>query len=432
MGETWEKFWVNQWWKGVKIGKDIYVQIKPREIQYNKFNQPSFNSCGIVGQVYNTNDAQAVSLVDRAKPFQYLYDISWFRVNEAMAKYMGSIIELDVAKIPKDWSITKWLYFARKSGISVVDSFKEGQRGQAKGKLAGSVGNTTGKVLEQRVGDFIQTHIQMMDFAKAQMDEITGVSRQRLGQTENRETVGGIERAVSQSNHITEELFNMHDFCKKRCFQILVETAKIALKGNSKKFAYIADDMTKQLMEFAEEEYGIQMSNDNSINQMEQRLDSMVQMGLQNQMLSFSTAMKIYNSPSVREVQRMIERDEKKMKESQAQQGEQQQKQFEQQQQQAAQIQEAQMAKEEANFQQEDETKRYIAELAAETERLNIISKERGVEQDDTEEDLIKFQAELGIKNRGLDQDMEKHRDNIAIKEKDLKIKKTTKTQTSK
>tara|TARA_R110002167_G_scaffold194330_2_gene397012 strand:- start:75 stop:908 length:834 start_codon:yes stop_codon:yes gene_type:complete len=277
----------------------------------------------------------------------------------------------------------------------------------------------------------------MMDFAKAQMDEITGVSRQRLGQTENRETVGGIERAVSQSNHITEELFNMHDFCKKRCFQILIETAKIALKGNSKKFAYIADDMTRQLMEidgdeFAEEEYGIQMSNDNSVNEMQQRLDGMVQMGLQNQMLSFSTAMKIYNSPSVREVQRMIERDEKKMKDSQAQQGEQQQKQFEAQQQQAMQIQEAQMAKEEANFQQEDETKRYIAELAAETERLNIISKERGVEQDDTEEDLMKFQAELGIKSRDLDQDMEKHRDNIAIKEKDLKIKKSNKIQTSK
>jgi len=437
MGETWEKFWVNQWWKGVKIGKDIYVQIKPREIQYNKFNQPSFNSCGIVGQIYNTNDAQAVSLVDRAKPFQYLYDISWYRVNEAMAKYMGSIIELDIAKIPKDWSITKWLYFARKSGISVVDSFKEGQRGQAKGKLAGSVGNTTGKVLEQRVGDFIQTHIQMMDFAKAQMDEITGVSRQRLGQTENRETVGGIERAVSQSNHITEELFNMHDLCKKRCFQILLETAKIALKGNSKKFAYIADDMTKQLMEidgdqFAEEEYGIQMSNDNSVNQMEQRLDSMVQMGLQNQMLSFSTAMKIYNSPSVREVQRMIEKNEKDMKETQAKQGEQQQKQFEQQQQQAMEVQQAQMQKEDDKFQQEDETKRYIAELKAETDRLNILSQERGVEQEDTEEDLAKFEKELGIKTRALDQDMEKHRDNMSIKEKDLSIKKTNNNKTNK
>ena len=117
MGETSEKFWVTQWWKGAKIGKDIYLQIKPREIQYNKFNQPSYNSCGIVGQIYNTNESRAVSLVDRAKPFQYLYDISWYRVNEALSKYLGSIVELDIAKIPKDWTITKWLYFARKSGI---------------------------------------------------------------------------------------------------------------------------------------------------------------------------------------------------------------------------------------------------------------------------------------------------------------------------
>lgn len=429
MGETYEKFWVNQWWKGVKIGQDIYVQIKPREIQYNKFNQPSFNSCGIVGQVYNTNDGRAVSLVDRAKPFQYLYDISWYRVNEALSKYLGSIVELDIAKIPKDWSITKWLYFARKSGISVVDSFKEGQKGMAKGKLAGSVGNTTGKVLEQRVGDFIQTHIQMMDFAKAQMDEVTGVSRQRLGQTENRETVGGIERAVSQSNHITEELFTLHDYCKKRCFQILIETAKIALKGNTMKFNYIADDMTRQLMEidgdeFAEEEYGIQVTNEDAINQMQQKLDGMVQMGLQNQMLSFSTAMKIYNSPSLREVQRMIEKDEASMKESQSKQAEDQNAQA-----QAQMQQQAMQAEQAANldlqkFNREDETKRYIAELNAETIRITEDQKAAGAESiDDNTEDLAKFEAELGIKNKALDQDMIKHNDSMSKKDKELAIK---------
>jgi hypothetical protein len=429
MGETYEKFWVNQWWKGVKIGQDIYVQIKPREIQYNKFNQPSFNSCGIVGQIYNTNDGRAVSLVDRAKPFQYLYDISWYRVNEALSKYLGSIVELDIAKIPKDWSITKWLYFARKSGISVVDSFKEGQKGMAKGKLAGSVGNTTGKVLEQRVGDFIQTHIQMMDFAKAQMDEVTGVSRQRLGQTENRETVGGIERAVSQSNHITEELFTLHDYCKKRCFQILIETAKIALKGNTMKFNYIADDMTRQLMEidgdeFAEEEYGIQVTNEDAINQMQQKLDGMVQMGLQNQMLSFSTAMKIYNSPSLREVQRMIEKDEASMKESQAKQAEDQNAQA-----QAQMQQQALQAEQAANldlqkFNREDETKRYIAELNAETTRITEDQKALGAESiDDDSEGLAKFEAELGIKNKALDQDMIKHNDSMSRKDKEIAIK---------
>ena len=431
MGEKVEKFWVNQWWKGVKIGQDIYVQIKPREIQYNKVGQPSFNSSGVVGQIYNTNEARAVSLVDRAKPFQYLYDISWYRVNEALSKYLGSIVELDVAKIPKDWSITKWLYFARKSGISVVDSFKEGQRGMAKGKLAGSVGNTTGKILEQKVGDFIQTHIQMMEFAKAQMDEVTGVSRQRLGQTENRETVGGIERAVSQSNHITEELFTLHDYCKKRCFQLLIETAKIAMKGGSKKFNYIADDMTRQLMEvdgdeFAEEEYGIQISNDNEINQLQQKLDGMVQMGLQNQMLSFSTAMKIYNSPSMREVQRMIEKDESAMKENQSKAQEDQAKQFQAQQEQQAAKDKQEQDIDLMKFNKEDETKRYVAELKAETDRLKMLNDDNGVEDiDNDDEGVDKLEKELGIKNRALDQDMVKHKDVMSRKDQELSIKRT-------
>ena len=434
MGEVAKVLWVPQWWKGVKIGQDTYLQIKPKEIQYNKLNEPSFNSCGIVGQVYNSGDEESVTMVDRAKPFQYLYDISWYRVNEALAKYMGSIVELDLAKVPTGWTVTKWLYFARKSGISVVDSFKEGQKGMAKGKLAGSVGNTTGKVLEQRVGDFIQTHIDMMEFAKAQMDEITGVSRQRLGQVENRETVGGIERAVSQSNHITEELFTMHDYCKKRCFQILLETAKIALKGKNIKFSYIADDMTRQLAEIegddiAEEEFGLMVSNEDEINRMEQKLDGMVQMGLQNQMLSFSTAIKIYNSPSIREVQRLIEKDEQQIKESQSKQAEDQNKQMQaQMEQQALETQQAQSLDLE-KFNRTDETNRYIAELQAETSRIQKENNDRGVDNDD--DDFARFEAELGVKQQALSNDMSKHRDNLSIKDKELEIKNKVANKTS-
>jgi hypothetical protein len=391
--------------------------------------QPSFNSCGIIGQIYNTGDEESVTMVDRAKPFQYLYDISWYRVNEALSKYLGSIVELDLAKVPTGWSVTKWLYFARKSGISVVDSFKEGQKGMAKGRLAGSVGNTTGRVLEQRVGDFIQTHIDMMEFAKAQMDEITGVSRQRLGQVENRETVGGIERAVSQSNHITEELFTMHDYCKKRCFELLIETAKIALKGKDLKFSYIGDDMTRQLAEidgdqFAEEEYGLEVSNDDSINRLEQKLDGMVQMGLQNQMLSFSTAIKIYNSPSVREIQRLIEKDEQKMTESRSKQSENEGKQFQEKMKQDKMFAEEKTRVDLEKFNREDETKRYIAEIQAETARIQKQNNERGVENDDA--DFEKFESELGVKMKAQENDMKKHDNLMSRKDQEIEIKRMT------
>jgi hypothetical protein len=432
-GETSEKFWVNEWWKGVKVGKDIYLQIKPKEIQYNRINEPSYNSSGIVGQVYNTNEQGAVSLVERSKPFQYLYDISWYRVNEALSKYLGSIVELDMAKIPEGWNVTKWLYFARKSGIAVVDSFKEGNRGMAKGKLAGAVGNTTGRVLEQKVGDFIQTHIQMMEFAKAQMDEIIGVSRQRMGQIDNRETVGGVERSVSQSNHITEELFTLHDFCKKRCFQILLETIKIAAKGNEIKFAYIADDMTRKLLEmdgdeFAEEDYGLQVSNEDAINEMQQKLDGMVQMGLQNQMLSFSTAMKIYNSPSIREVQRMIEKSEMDMNESKQKQSEEARKMQDQQIRSNELLANSKQEIEMEQFNRTDETKRYIAELQAETDRIKMEQSEQDIiKTDDDSEDekeFDKFQQEMKFKYGKESNEMIKHKDLMNHKGKELEVKK--------
>ena len=215
-------------------------------------------------------------------------------------------------------------------------------------------------------------------------------------------------------------------YCKKRCFQILIETAKIALKGRDIKFSYIGDDMTRQLMEvdgdqFAEEEYGLVVSNDDEINQLQQKLDGMVQMGLQNQMLSFSTAIKIYNSPSVREIQRLIEKDETQMKESQAKAGEDQQKQ-----QQAMMQQQALEAQQAANldlekFNREDETKRYIVELQEETKRLQAESAERGVENDN--DDFDKFEKELGIKQQALSNDMQKHNDNMSMKDKEIAIK---------
>jgi environmental stress-induced protein Ves len=265
-----------------------------------------------------------------------------------------------------------------------------------------------------------------MEFAKAQMDEITGVSRQRLGQVENRETVGGVERAVSQSNHITEELFTMHDYCKKRCFQMLIETAKIALKGQSIKFAYIADDQTRQLAEiegdeFAEEEYGLMVSNDDEINHMQQKLDGMVQMGLQNQMLSFSTAIKIYNSPSIREIQRMIQKDETNMKAQQAKAGEDQNKQMQAQMEQQAQTEQQAQALDLEKFNRTDETQRYIAELQADTARINKENSDRGVDNDDN--DFAKFEAELGVKKESLSNDMIKHNDSMSRKDMEIKIK---------
>jgi hypothetical protein len=141
-------------------------------------------------------------------------------------------------------------------------------------------------------------------------------------------------------------------------------------------------------------------------------------------MLSFSTAIKIYNSPSVREIQRLIQKDEQQMKESQAQQSEAQNKQMQADREQAMAMDDAQKRVDLEKFNRTDETTRYIAELKAETDRLKLDNDERGIisaQQDN--DDLAKFEAELGIKKEGLENDMKKHKDLMSRKDQEITIK---------
>tara|TARA_B110001450_G_C17372785_1_gene380377 strand:- start:155 stop:649 length:495 start_codon:yes stop_codon:yes gene_type:complete len=153
---------------------------------------------------------------------------------------------------------------------------------------------------------------------------------------------------------------------------------------------------------------------------MEQKLDGMVQMGLQNQMLSFSTAIKIYNSPSVREIQRLIMKDEQSMKESQAKQAEEQNKLQKQAMEQAQMEKQIEQNLDLEKFNREDDTKRYIAELQAETQRIQKDFDDKGLEGDD---DFRRFENELGIKRQAQENDMSKHKDLMKRKDKEIEIK---------
>ena len=72
-------------------------------------------------------------------------------------------------------------------------------------------------------------------------------------------------------------------------------------------------------------------------------------------------------------------------------------------------------------FNREDETKRYIAELQAETSRIQKENNDRGVENDS--DDFARFEAELGVKKQALSNDMDKHNDIMDRKDKEIDIK---------
>lgn len=388
-GEEEWVYYINEAWEGTKIGGDIYVNMRPRVIQYNRLSNPSRCHFGIIGSIYNLNDSKPFSLVDMMKPYNYMYDAIHDRLNKLMAKNYGKIIQLDLAKIPKGWSVDKWLYFAQHNNLAIVDSFKEGNIGASTGKLAGALNNASSGVIDAELGNIIQQYINTLEFIKMEMSDVVGITRQREGQISNRETVGGVERSTLQSSHITEWLFTIHDDVKKRALECFLETAKIALQGRQEKFQYILSDSSMRIMdidgdEFAEADYGLVVDNGGNVQELNQKLDMLAQAALQNQSISFSTIMRLYSSASLSEKQRLIEKNENDIKESQQQQ-QQQQLQMQQESIQAqAKAHEEEMQQRDAINARDNETKIMVAHInaQAEAERFALMSGDNdGIEE---------------------------------------------------
>jgi hypothetical protein len=267
------------------------------------------------------------------------------------------------------------------------------------------------------------------------MTEVVGISKQREGQISNRETVGGVERATLQSSHITEWVFAIHNDVRKRALECFLETAKIAFRGRNKKFNYILPDHSMKVIDidgdiFAEADYGLVVDTSTQAQDLHAKLDTLAQAALQNQTLTFSTIMKLYNSASLAEKQRMVEADERALQERQAQM-QQQQMQHEQQMEQAK-MQEKQM---EMQFQdqlnqRDNETKIIIATMQAESKLMD--SENDGIQPEYSQEakeklmeTMRQFDQRLALDKEKLAFEERKHRDDVELKRQQIKAKKT-------
>ena len=427
LGQEEEVFWINEAWEGTKIGKEIYVNMRPKIVQYNRLSNPSRCHFGFVGSIYNVNDSKPFSLVDIMKPYNYLYDVLHDRLNKAIAANWGKLVKLDLAMIPKGWEVDKWMYYAKVNHIAVVDSFKEGNIGQATGKLAGMMQQSSG-VLDLEQGNYIQQHINLMEFVKMEMGEAAGISKQREGQISSSETVGGVERATLQSSHITEWLFSKHDDVKKRSLECFLETTKAALRGGSKKFQYILSNGAIKIVdidgdEFSDCDYGLVLDNSNESQKMEDGLLQLAHAAMQNQMLSFGAMMKILASPSMSEIQRIIEKDEKDMIDRKSKEFQDGQKIQQQEIQQRANSEQQRLNLEDLINQRDNDTKILIAEIGSENNLDRNNSKEELLEK------IRQFDEKMNLQREQLQHLKDKNNSDIKLKEKDLDIKKSKSTK---
>jgi len=285
-GENVKWIWISEWYEGTKIGYDKYAKMQVLPFQSRHRDNPSICSPGIVGTAINLAGNKSKSIVSMAKQYQYAYNAYMYRLQHFLIKSVGKIGILPLHLLPADWPMDKIMYYATQLGWIPYDAFNEGNKGVATGKLAGSMQNVPTEI-DMSFGAEIQTHIQMLELIKRECDELMGITPQRRGAVDNRETKGGVEIAVTQSSLSTERQFAIHNYTRIKALRAFVETCKIAWKGKSFTKQYVLDDGSLAVLDFdgdvfAETEYNISTNDNAEDQQMLQNLRSNIDRLLQN------------------------------------------------------------------------------------------------------------------------------------------------------
>jgi hypothetical protein len=433
-GETIEPLWINEFWEGTKIANAIYVKIKPRSVQFREMNNPSICQSGYVGSVYNINSSRVQSFVDIVKPYQYLYILLMYRTELGFLKSHGKIGVLDTALIPDGMDVDKWLYYATMTGWAVQDSFKEGKKGAATGKLAGNMSGQAREMdLEQ--GRYIEQHISMMQYIETQVDKVTGITPQRRGQIASDAGLGTTQEAQAASATITEWYFKAHDSIKLRVLKALLETSKYCIKNGTNVFQYFMDDMSLNIFtvdpdQFVEADYGLMISDSTNDTDTLASLKRAMEMAIQTGKTDVDQLLTITSNSSMSSIRHKLKKEVAKSKEAAQQQFEAEQQTKQKEIEASVKLEQDKLALEYEKLNREDMNKQLDRENKIELETLKAYALDEGsnIENIAASSEQALKQQDLNLKhiteaNKLAVQERHKAMDTM-LKEKELMMKK--------
>ena len=405
-----EPDWIIEVWEGYRAGSDLYFGIQPIEYQHVSIDNPNSQKLPYCGAIYSNTNSKPRSLVSILKPLQYMYIVLWYRLELAIARDKGKVVNMDITQIPKSMNISpaKWMHYLSSVGVNFINPYEEGWNipGREGGKPAQFNQITA---LDLTMSNVIAEYIQLMDKIEELAGTISGITQQREGAVSTSEMVGNVERSVVQSSHITEPLFWVHNQCKRRVLNMLLNTAKGAWEETGKqKLQYIFNNGERAFLDitpkFYYEDMDVFVSDTSKDLENIQKLQQLIQPAMQNGASLLEAAEILTNDnfniikQKLKDMQTRQEQIQQQQQEAEAQQQQQLQQMQNESKQQELMLQEAQMDLQRYQIDQDNQTKIAVAQINA----------YRGAEDMDQDNNGIPDVAELGkqaIEQQKINQD---------------------------
>lgn len=393
-----EPDWIIEVWEGYRAGSDLYFGIQPIEYQHVSIDNPNSQKLPYCGAIYSNTNSKPRSLVSILKPLQYMYIVLWYRLELAIARDKGKVVNMDITQIPKSMNISpaKWMHYLSSVGVNFINPYEEGWDipGREGGKPAQFNQITA---LDLTMSNVIAEYIQLMDKIEELAGTISGITQQREGAVSSSEMVGNVERSVVQSSHITEPLFWVHNQCKRRVLNMLLNTAKGAWEDTGKqKLQYIFDNGERAFLDitpkFYYEDMDVFVSDTSKDLENIQKLQQLIQPAMQNGASLLEAAEILTNDnfniikQKLKDMQTRQEQIQQQQQEAEAQQQQQLQQMQNESKQQELMLQEAQMDLQRYQIDQDNQTKIAVAQINA----------YRGTEELDQDQNGIPDPVEIG------------------------------------
>ena len=393
-----EPDWIVEVWEGYRAGSDLYFGIQPIEYQHVSIDNPNSQKLPYCGAIYSNTNSKPRSLVSILKPLQYMYIVLWYRLELAIARDKGKVVNMDITQIPKSMNISpaKWMHYLSSVGVNFINPYEEGWN------IPGSEGGKPAQfnqitALDLTMSNVIAEYIQLMDKIEELAGTISGITSQREGAVSSSEMVGNVERSVVQSSHITEPLFWVHNQCKRRVLNMLLNTAKGAWEETGKqKLQYIFDNGERAFLDitpkFYYEDMDVFVSDTSKDLENIQKLQQLIQPAMQNGASLLEAAEILTNDnfniikQKLKDMQTRQEQIQQQQQEAEAQQQQQLQQMQNEAKQQELMLQEAQMDLQRYQIDQDNQTKIAVAQINA----------YRGTEELDQDQNGIPDPVELG------------------------------------
>lgn len=152
-----EPDWIVEVWEGYRAGSDLYFGIQPIEYQHVSIDNPNSQKLPYCGAIYSNTNSKPRSLVSILKPLQYMYIVLWYRLELAIARDKGKVVNMDITQIPKSMNISpaKWMHYLSSVGVNFINPYEEGWCFDPDTLVATPSGNT--KMKDIKLGQFVYT-----------------------------------------------------------------------------------------------------------------------------------------------------------------------------------------------------------------------------------------------------------------------------------